>query len=68
VWSGYCLKVNNRVARQIFLSFIQGDLGRKIRVLGGAIVSIIARKKFMWTCIKFCMVTELQLFESGAQT
>jgi hypothetical protein len=42
---------------------IQGDSGGKVSILGGDNVGH-CDVTFIWTCVKFWMVTEIELFES----
>jgi hypothetical protein len=42
--------------------FIQGDSGSKVNIVG-RILSVIVRKTFIWSCVYFWMVVEMELFE-----
>jgi hypothetical protein len=46
--------------------YVQGDWGDKVNILGGGQIGHCEKKNFVWTGVKFWMVIEIELFESGA--
>ena len=40
--------------------FIQGDPRGKVSILGGVSIGHCEKKKFVWTCVQFWMVTEIR--------
>ena len=47
---------------------IQHDSGGKLSILGGDCIGHCERIKFISTCIKFAIATEIEMFESSDLT